>query len=432
VGGASVIRDVLYYYPGLKINKSRYAWEFNMLQKGGKLRCALLDRDRNAAARHSHQWKTGREEQSYFAGDFCFLRGKYLLAEWKLSGAMEMIKRSIMLYQAGDDASGLCRANAELGIVMLGQKNLQDAKNYFGIARKSVDPSRDISAYLRSYILEIISLFLQGNYTRVLDYLPSIKETAESISVRKWFLYLSFLEGRTYMELGRYTEAENLFSLGMTYCRIYRDPEALEVLYRWFARAMIYNGKIHEGLFILKDRVRTRESLFFMAEAYTLLGEHRLGFSAAREALDLSRNHIFFTTEPVPWENGFSFMEDLTMEDEKEERVLDRFIRALSGYLKAVVQDFDEGIEDMKRLTRGRHQWELDPFWSIYYFLYAELLPEAGDGRFEDKVTVLGKSVKFFQERSSRIDRFTDKNSFMKQNYWNSRILKSAKEHNLV
>jgi tetratricopeptide (TPR) repeat protein len=431
-GRSSVIRDVLYYYPGLTITSGKYAGQFELILKGGKLRCSLLDGDRNTAARLYNRWKIPRDVDSFFVGDLYYLKGKYLMAEWKHSEAMESMKKAVIHYQNTEDVSGLSRANAELGIIMLSQRNLQDAKNYFGIARKSVDPGWNIHCYFRSYILEIISLFLYGNYTRVLDYLSSVKEVTESISVRKWFPFINFLEGRTYMELGRYDDAEKMFTSGLSYCRIYNDINALEVIYRWFARSMIYNEKIQDALIILRERARNRESLFFLSEAYTFMGEYRLGLTSALEAYSLPREHRLFITDPVPWLEGFSFLEDLTVDEENGERVLDRLLRAQIGYLKAKVDDYHEGIDEMRHLTRGRNFRDLDPYRNIYFFLYSEILPEDGDNNLEDKTTVLGKSVKYFQERTSKIDRFADKNCFMKQNVWNSRILTRAKSCNLV
>jgi hypothetical protein len=50
----------------------------------------------------------------------------------------------------------------------------------------------------------------------------------------------------------------------------------------------------------------------------------------------------------------------------------------------------------------------------------------------DDKVTVLGKSLKSLQERASRIDAPAERSSFLWRNWWNRKIMEEARERKLV
>jgi hypothetical protein len=60
------------------------------------------------------------------------------------------------------------------------------------------------------------------------------------------------------------------------------------------------------------------------------------------------------------------------------------------------------------------------------------MLPEGRSREFEDATTVLGRAVKALQERTSRIDVYNHKISYLRQNYWNRRLWDLAQKNNLM
>jgi hypothetical protein len=73
-----------------------------------------------------------------------------------------------------------------------------------------------------------------------------------------------------------------------------------------------------------------------------------------------------------------------------------------------------------------------DPASPFYTFLYADALPEESGGEADDKVTVLGKSLKGLQERASRIDGSADRAGFLSRNRWNRAIMEEARNRRLA
>jgi hypothetical protein len=105
---------------------------------------------------------------------------------------------------------------------------------------------------------------------------------------------------------------------------------------------------------------------------------------------------------------------------------------ALRGYVLAESGRLDEGVAEMHRLTREVKLSEIDPFNRIYYYLYSLILPESGDLSIEDRGTILGRAVRYIQERTSRLDDYSHKTDFLKRHYWNHRLMSHAQSSNLV
>ena len=74
----------------------------------------------------------------------------------------------------------------------------------------------------------------------------------------------------------------------------------------------------------------------------------------------------------------------------------------------------------------------MDPAVHGVNHLYSRVLPEAGSEEVDDKVTVLSKSLKSLQERTSRIDAPAERNSFLWRNRGNRMIMEEARERKLV
>jgi hypothetical protein len=91
-----------------------------------------------------------------------------------------------------------------------------------------------------------------------------------------------------------------------------------------------------------------------------------------------------------------------------------------------------EAIDSLRRLTRGELFVDLDPGAYWHNYLYSLVLPETSREEFDDKSTILGKSLKGLQEKAGRIDAPADRAAFLTRPFWNRRILEDARERNLL
>ncbi|HTZ53336.1 MAG TPA: hypothetical protein VMF68_16825, partial [Spirochaetia bacterium] len=112
--------------------------------------------------------------------------------------------------------------------------------------------------------------------------------------------------------------------------------------------------------------------------------------------------------------------------------LLQRSLLGMRGFLLGIRGFRDEGIRELRELTRGQKALDEDPRGSWFNYLYSRVLPEAATEEVDDKVTVLSKSLKTLQERASRIDAPGDRSSYLWRNRWNRMIMEEARERKLL
>jgi hypothetical protein len=134
----------------------------------------------------------------------------------------------------------------------------------------------------------------------------------------------------------------------------------------------------------------------------------------------------------VCWDNGFASVEDLVIADNQGSTELRRLIRSYYAWSLAHLDRQEEAVPIFYALTRGSEGGSIDPYAGLYNYLYSSVLPNERSGDRDDRITVLGKSVKLIQERTSRIDEYRDKMRFLKRNGWNQQLMREARKHNLV
>ena len=335
-----------------------------------------------------------------------------------------------------NDPVGEAKAGIEIGLAMLAEEKLLEAHEYFAIAGRAAEKTggRAVLEQVRSATFESIALFIYGNYTAALQFAELFYRTAEENGIRQYQLFLSFLTGRIYFELGFYETAELKFSAGRALAQTYDMPDAVRVLSSWHARAVLYGGEADSCAELLEKLDESPEVLFFRAEAYAELGQRDKALEMSERALVYQeRERKILPGEYFPWDNGFESVENRAFRRQKGNEVLFRLIRALRSYLRArTVEGYETAVNELYSLTRNDRLSEYDPYNCIYFFYYSEILPRDRDHTRDDRLTVLSKAVKYMQERMSRIEGTADKVAYMNRNIWNARLYRESKANNLV
>ena len=401
---------------------------------GAELRHALLLGDQVRADR---LW----ESRSAFHGRTAFERSveadatlehaRYVIARGNRPQAVALCKRAIMLYQEGGDSDGIGRANLEFGQLLLGQEKLSDARDYFVMARPPGGSVHDDYPTLRARSAELVCLFLAGELTRVADQIDELRSRSSALGLREAELFLQLLHGRVRFELGYYREALTQFQQALCDAVMYRVSEAQRVLRAWIARCLIYLGDSDNALLALSQLPATEEVRFFRAEAFERKGEPDKALAVISATAEHSAA-LFRSPEQIEWRSGFAWIEDRAVGVSGGDSVLGHLTKSFRAYLLALTGEPDQGIAEFHYLTRKEKVSAADPYNRLYYYLYSIILPYSPGSDREDPLTVLGKSVKYMQERSSRIDEYRDKRSFLSANYWNKQLLDSARSHNLL
>ncbi len=396
-----------------------------------RLRLALLEENAQAAERIHLKSEREESECDFAEADLALQRSRFAATRGPVNETVALIKRSIVLYQQLDDQAGLARANLDFGLVKLANEDVLGAGEYFLLASKAAASSGDLFEQLRARHLTIVNSFVFGNLSRAMASSDELSDAAGDAGMRELQLFCDLTRGRALFELGRYEEAVDAFSRGRGWTRLYGFDAAERVMDRWIARSLIYDGRYRRGLTILRDQDETSESAFFLAEAHLRNGNHADSLQMLERGLGLDSDPAV-PVERIGWYSGFSALEDRAIGLSRGVRVLRHQMLALRGYVLAESGRVADGVEEMHRLTRELRTSEIDPYNRIYFYLYSLILPESGEMNLEDGSTVLGKAVRYIQQRTSRMDEYAHKTDYLRRNYWNTRLMAHAQTHNLA
>lgn len=395
-----------------------------------RLRTALL----NAQSDSAEKLMRDPASERYCSGAALLEKARFHAAWGECRQALAFAKKALILYQDAEDNAGEAAAAIELGLVMLLEEKMLDAREYFYIARHAAEQAGRRYDQVRSFTCEALAEFIYGDYSRSLQASLSGYALSEQAGLRQYQLYLTLLIGRTLFELGLYEEASERFLSGAATAEDAALTASLPVFEAWYARTLLYRGNAAGCLEALEGTVPTRESVFFTAEALFELGRNRESVEAAERALAIEIDErSFLPGEFVSWESGYASIENRVFRKRDTGSVLVRLIRALRSYiLGKQPETYQEAISELHSLTRTERLSEFDPYNPIYYFFYAEILPRQRDHSIDDRLTVLGKAAKYMQERMSRIEDSIDKVRYLTKNVWNGRLYTESKENNLV
>ncbi len=395
-----------------------------------RLRLALARRDWKAA---TALWNSRQQLSAggFYRGLVSFQLGRYALSQRQTGDAENYVKRAMVDLQE-EDPNWTNSASIDFGIVLLARHKLSDAREYFVMARPRNPTHRTTYNYLRSIFMEAIALFLRGSYSQVLTYADQLMEATDEQGMRSWSAFARFLKARVLIELGEYAEGQQLLEVALSIGRIYGLDDALAVNKAWIARAQTLQGHYSEAHALLSDLPENPERDFFLADLLFLTGNHSQSLELLDRVLLSVRTDAPVSPDLVDWSSGFASLEDRVFGLSQGEPVLYWLARSLRGLVLHQTGDTAEAIADLRDLTRSPTISPDDPYNSRYFFIYGSVLPEQRSPEVDDFLTVLGKAVKYFQERNSRIDIYQQKISFMRKNVWNSELIETAREHNLL
>ena len=416
--------------------------ELEALAAIGKLRAALLEGGGDAAeaARAAVEEIARIDSAGELRGEARLELTKHSLAIGDSAGALEEVKRAMLLYQEPRDGraesarmgSGERASYLWLGVTMLADGKLSEAVEYVGLSERLCHEADDAPGTLLAGSYLAVCQFMDGRFTQSRATIERACAVSRSLCRREAELFLLFLKARILFQLGSHEECCGVLYACLCLATMYSVSAALPVLRAWLGRASIHKGDLDDGIRLLKALEPTREVLFFLAEGFLVSEDLQSASPCLERALGLETSFAFPLPETASWTDGFSSIEGRCFRLSRGDAFLRRSLSALRACLLGLRGFPDEGIRDLHKLTRSERSVEEDPNGYWYNYLYATVLPESGSQEFDDKETILGKALKGLQERASRIDAPAERSSFLSRNTWNRRIMEEARRRKLV
>jgi hypothetical protein len=205
----------------------------------------------------------------------------------------------------------------------------------------------------------------------------------------------------------------------------------MPVLKAWIGRCMLYSERGAGGMRLLEELEPSAENRLFLAEGALLAGNEAGALEFVQRSMSLDGPREVFLGRPPRWSDGF-FADNLVIGRLTGDTIFSRYRLLLAAFCRVKPAQTREAVAECRRILREERGSENDAANRLYYYWYHEVLPAARDEEFEDRLTVLGKAVKYLQERTGRIDEPSHKNSYLYVNYWNKHLVAVARRHYLI
>jgi hypothetical protein len=366
------------------------------------------------------------------AGDARLARALAFLSAGTCPAALEELKAALLMFQESGYVRGERSAYHLLGLTMLGDGRLNEAREYLGMSERLSSEAGDALGALRASVHVCACLFIEGRLTHCLQRAEASERTARSLGQRGFELYLLFLRARCLFQLGLYDQSSLHFQSCLCTATLYSMEAAQSVLRAWLGRSILYQGDAVSATRYLERMDQGKEALFFLSEAALLAGNLENASLYAERALARSEAAAFPPPEGVGWRDGFVSTEGRCFRLSRGDAFFRRQVRATAGYLLGLRGLSRGAVLELHKLTRGEDSREDDPNAYLHAYLYSLVLPEDSADEGDDKTTVLSRSLKGLQERASRIELPSHKSAFLASNYWNRRIMDDAREKRIV
>lgn len=363
-------------------------------------------------------------------------RARYHFAQADIEQALMAVKRAVMQFQDANDRRGLASAHILFGQILLAKERLIEARDYFILARNNATSVSAVYEDVHAGFYDIVVTFLLGYHSRAIEALDDpqgILELARSNGLFSHVTYLEFLRGRVWFELGAYHDAGAAFERALELARTYPNPAAALMIRRWMGRAKVYLQDFAGAEPILSADADNVETRLFMAESKLLQSAHAEALVILNGGGFAAEGERRLMAENIDWSSGFANLEGKVFLAHNQQ---DCFANLASCYrafcLAKTAPAGNDAVDLLYSFTRNQRRSPIDPYNYLYYFLYCQVLRGAGEGGIDDFATILGKSVKFIQERSSRIEDPGHKQSFLRNAHWSRLLLQDARGHNLA
>ena len=419
-------------FPQRKMSNSQQEG-FHNIQYAGRLRCALLRRNRkDLAGKLNSGYLSLMQAQGDYSEEFLLQQAHYHGVNGDSDTALEVVKNSLFAFQKNSDHSGETRANIGLALTLLSQRKMQASIDYFEIATRIGEQLEDKISGLYSGRFMVLASYLFGNLSMALRLLEAQMPLIMEERNRETQIFLLFIKGRIFFELGRYSESFKVLKDALQLGKRCSMRQQIRVITAWMARSLCFGHSEKIALEMLDKQPDSLETAYFKAEAYYMAGDPAGGISLLEPVLESYDTSREFIHEMNCWEDGFRLIEGHLSDSALYEDVLLDQAKGFYYFLLGKTGRRQEALEGLKPLCRMDTAYNQQPFGYYFFFYAQDLMQEDEDMKDENFLILLSHSFKLLQTRAGRFDNQQMKHSFFRKNFWNNEIVKKAQELNFI
>jgi len=369
----------------------------------------------------------------------------FFVGSRQIDAASEAVRKALLLNrELKDDKVPAYRL---FSLVNLSRQRIDDAIEYISFALEQAGKEENQEEIvLTCYFASSIHL-LNGNLSKSLRLCVRAEETAFAVGLVNWGMRARFLRARLFFEIGRYSDALELFkSLSPADGAQARSSETdmARTVEAWIYRTKNFLGRFmspKENMeFTGSGSNFFGDAKIFEIEAAYFSFDYKRAEALAEEFLSsaiLPPENFFFTEQP-DWRSGFSQCEYAFQSEEKPGTRLVQIYKSMAQCaLHPSIEARTEILGRMQRFMRDELLPDTDPNDAIYFYGWYRMLRDSGNYKSAlssqvDLNTVVSMAFKRLQRRAGRIDDAEIKQAFLNLPRWNSALQQAAREYRLI
>ncbi|MCL2382141.1 MAG: hypothetical protein FWC64_11255 [Treponema sp.] len=354
------------------------------------------------------------------------------------AAASEAVRKAMFLNR--DLGKNAVPANRLFSLVHLSQQRIDDAQEYISFALEQAETmEQNEELALTCYFASSIS-FLHGNLSRAQRLAMKAEETAVAFGQAGWAMRATFLRGKICFEIGRYSDALEIFeslhdtiTAGVIPC----PPLMSATVRAWIYRAKVFIGRFPPpgdlALTGNDGKLFEIEAAYFAAdyERAKTLAERFLSLPDEK-AQELYSGKDFLFTEQPDWRSGFAQCEDILFSGKTQGARIAWIYRAMAHCALHPSREAKAGIlGSMQRFMRDELLPDTDPNDAFYFYAWYCMLHDT-DAEHIDTNMVVSMAYKRLQRRAGKIDDMKTRRTFLTLSRWGNTLNLAAREYKLV
>ena len=356
----------------------------------------------------------------------------FYIGSRQIDAASETVRGALLLNR--DLKDDKVPAYRLFSILNLSRQRIDDAMEYISFALEQAEKAgQQEEIFLACYFASSINL-LKGNLSKSLRLAAKAEETAFSVEYVNWGMRARFLRARLYFEIGRYSEALEIFKSIASES----GTEMARTVEAWIYRTKNFLNPFSA----LRENVELSgaDAKIFEIEAAYFFSDYRRAEALAEEFLSSAippPDNFFFTEQP-DWRSGFSHCEYMFQSDEKPGTRLVQIYKSMAQCaFNLSGETRKEILGRMQRFMRDELLPDTDPSDTVYFYAWYRMLTDSLNRKDSpatqvDLNTVVSMAFKRLQRRAGKIDDAEIKQAFLSLPRWNNALYQAAREHRLI